>query len=181
MLKKHSHTPAHLFLDDTPYFITGAIYHKRYLLREKDIKQWLYQNICTYFDKYQWQLHHWVILDNHYHLMGKSKWGKDLSRIFQGIHGGTSTRIQQSTGASKPIWWNYWDYCPRDDRDYYIRLNYLLWNPVKHGYVQRLADYPYSSYHQWIKEKGKDEVASQFRAYPEYKHCVLKEAEDDDF
>lgn len=181
MLKKYAHAPAHLFLDNTPYFITGAIYQKRLLLKNIATKQLLYKQMEVCFQKYQWELQHWVMLDNHYHLMGISKLGKDLPRIVQGIHGSTSMLIQRTTGAQKPIWWNYWDYCPRDEHDYYVRLNYLLWNPVKHGYVEKLSDYPFSSCHQLLEREGKDVVAEQFQKYPEYKSCVLKEAEDDDF
>lgn len=113
--------------------------------------------------------------------MGMSKTGADLPRMIKGIHGSTSTPIQRATGAQKPNWWNYWDYCPRDEYDYYVRLNYLLWNPIKHGYVEDLKDYPFSNFQQFIENEGRTKVAEQFRKYPEYKTCVLEEAEDDDF
>lgn len=181
ILKRHPHTPAHLFLDETPYFITGAIYEKRHLLQSVEIKRLLLKQMNKYFRNYGWELYHWVILDNHYHLMAKSRVGKDLSRIMQGIHGGTSVPIQRVTGAKKPIWWNYWDYCLHDERDYRVRLNYLLWNPVKHAYVKDLAEYPYSSYHRLLAEEGEERIEVQLFKYPQYKDCVLREAEDDDF
>ncbi|HEX9653823.1 MAG TPA: transposase [bacterium] len=168
MLKKHPHTPVHLFLDNTLYFITGAIYEKRLLLKSTEIKGLFLRQMTDYFRKYDWQLHHWVILDNHYHLMGKSKLGEDLSRIVQGIHGATSASIREATGADTPIWWNYWDYCPRNEHDYYVRVNYLLWNPIKHGYVERVEHYPFSSYHQLVDAKGHAAIELQFRRFPEY-------------
>lgn len=39
MLHRHPNTPAHLFIDDAPYFITGAIYQKRKLLQNVALKQ----------------------------------------------------------------------------------------------------------------------------------------------
>ncbi|RMG27010.1 MAG: hypothetical protein D6732_20585 [Methanobacteriota archaeon] len=181
MLKKRPHTPAHLFLDDTPYFITGAIKYKRPLLKHVELKRLLWKAMFEYFNEYRWELHHWVILDNHYHLLGMSYRGADLTRIMKGIHGSTAIPIQRATGASTPIWWNYWDYCPRNEEDYFVRLNYLLWNPVKHGYVERIEDYPFSSFHRLIDEKGNSCVAAQFDKYPEYKNTILREAYDDDF
>jgi putative transposase len=83
MLKKHRHNPAHLYLDDHAYFITAAIYHKRPLLAEPALKDKLLELLQGYFAKHEWELHHWVILDNHYHLLGKSRLGKDLVRQFQ--------------------------------------------------------------------------------------------------
>jgi putative transposase len=181
MLKTRPHTPAHLFLDDTPYFITGAIKHKRCLLHQIDLKRLLWKAINNSFKEYAWELYDWVILDNHYHILGKSYHGEDLRHIMKGIHGKTAIPIQCATNAKTPIWWNYWDYCPRNEQDYYVRLNYLLWNPVKHGYVNKIEDYPYSSYHSLIKAEGIKYIEELFANYPEYKTNALHEAEDDDF
>jgi putative transposase len=79
--------------------------------------------------------------------------------------------------AEKPIWWNYWDYCPRDEKDYAVRLNYLLNNPIKHGYVTNLKDYAYSSFHEMLKKQGRDALAQQFKAYPDYRNLYLGEDE----
>ena len=181
MLKKYIHRPAHLFLDDTLYFITSAIYRKRHLLANSDLKGKLVQVIQEKFKKYNWELHHWVILDNHYHLLGKSNLGKDLSKIFGEIHGSSSSLIQRYTKCEKPIWYQYWDYCPRNERQYFTRLNYLLYNPVKHGYVKDLHDYPFSSFHKLFDEIGYEGLSRQFRQYPEYNTLVLEEAMRDDF
>ncbi|QTA91480.1 transposase domain-containing protein [Desulfonema magnum] len=65
MLRRSDHTPAHLFLDDTLYFITGAIYQKRMLIADSALKDTLLDLIQGYFAKYSWELRHWVILSNH--------------------------------------------------------------------------------------------------------------------
>lgn len=181
MLKRHPHSPTHLFVDDTAYCITGAIYQKRPLLKQSELKELLLDKIRCYFKEYCWELHHWVILDNHYHILGRSRKGSDLTLIFKRLHGSTASYIHEATRCKKPVWWNYWDYCPRDEREYYIRMNYLLWNPVKHGYVENLKDYPFSSFHQLYEEIGREKLAEQFREYPEYRTYVLREAEEDDF
>jgi putative transposase len=31
------------------------------------------------------------------------------------------------------------------------RANYIHFNPVKHGYVTRACDWPYSSFHRYVK------------------------------
>jgi putative transposase len=180
-LKRHPHTPAHLFLDDTSYFVTGAIYRKRPLLVSPELKDRLLELIREYFQTYNWELHHWVILDNHYHILGQSRIGEDLTNIFRSIHSRAGIAISQATHCETPIWWNYWDYCPRDERDYMVRLNYLLMNPIKHGYVTNLHDYPFSSFHILFAEIGRDQLAQQMRDYPEYKTLVLHEAKNDDF
>ena len=181
MYTNRSHTPAHLLLDNTLYFITGAIKFKRNLLQQDELKYALIDDFHTYFAKYNWELHHRVVLDNHYHLLGKSYRGKNLPQIIRSVHSRMAKKIAQTTNCQKPVWWNYWDYCPRDEADYYVRLNYLLNNPVKHGYVTNLNDYPFSSFHQTLNREGRETLAKQFQTYPKYKMLVLREAYDDDF
>jgi putative transposase len=181
MLKRHPHTPAHLFLDNAPYFVTGAIYQKRHLLVEPKLKQTLLDVIQEHVKLCGWQLHHWVILDNHYHLLGQSLRGEDLTKIFKGIHGSSASFIRSMTHCEIPVWWNYWDYCPRNEKQYLIRLNYLLYNPVRHGYVRDLHNYPYSSFHTLFADMGRERLVQQFRDYPDYTTLILHEAYKDDF
>lgn len=180
-LKRHLHTPAHLFLDDTPYFVTGGIYRRRPLLAQVEIKNYLLQLFQEFFQLYAWEFHHWVILDNHYHLLGQSRRGKDLTAIFRGVHSKAAIYISQTTRCEKPVWWNYWDYCPRDEADYLTRLNYLLMNPIKHGVVTNLHDYPFSSFHSLLAEMGRSRLVEQMNRYPDYKQLILHEAHNDDF
>ncbi|WP_207680392.1 REP-associated tyrosine transposase [Desulfonema magnum] len=181
MLKRYIHTPAHLFIDDTSYFITGAIYRKRPLLNSPSLKLGLFELFQGYFDKHGWELHHWVILDNHYHLIGRSRKGKDLSAIMRNVHILSAKEIHKATCCEKPVWWNYWDYCPRNEKEHMTRANYLLFNPVRHGYVRSLHDYPFSGFHKLYTEHGREALVRQFREYPDYKSLVLHEAMEDDF
>jgi putative transposase len=41
------------------------------------------------------------------------------------------------------------------------RLNYLLMNPLKHGYTRNLHDYPFSSFHQVFADLGRERLASK--------------------
>jgi len=38
----------------------------------------------------------------------------------------------------------------RDQEDFNRHVDYIHYNPVKHGYVDRLEDWPRSSYRQWM-------------------------------
>jgi len=175
MLKHQIFAPNHLFIDDMPYFITGAIYLKRHLLAKDDLKTELLTLIRQTFQAKGWQLHHWVILNNHYHLLGMSRKGRDLTNIIREIHSKSAQWIRQTTQCETPVWWNYWDYCPRDEQDYLIRLNYLLTNPVKHGYVNDLHDYPFSSFHNLFNHVGKETLVKQFHDYSEYRDLKIEE------
>lgn len=47
---------------------------------------------------------------------------------------------------------NYWDSCISYERFYYARLNYIYYNPVKHGYTQRAEDYKWGSFYIRCRE-----------------------------
>jgi putative transposase len=44
----------------------------------------------------------------------------------------------------------YWEHLIRDERDHARHVEYIYFNPVKHGYAQCAADWPYSSIHRYI-------------------------------
>ena len=46
----------------------------------------------------------------------------------------------------------FWEYAIRDERDYAQHLDYLPYNPVKHGLVTSVVDWPYSSFHRYVSE-----------------------------
>ena len=52
MLKRYAHAPAHLMMDDTPYFLTGAIHGRRPLLADPATKAVLLEIITAAFTRY---------------------------------------------------------------------------------------------------------------------------------
>jgi REP-associated tyrosine transposase len=46
----------------------------------------------------------------------------------------------------------YWEYLIRDEEDLNRHRDYLHWNPVKHGYVSRVADWEYSTFHRFVQQ-----------------------------
>jgi putative transposase len=61
---------------------------------------------------------------------------------------GSSRHSKQERG----IWQRrYWEHQIRDELDLARHVDYIHFNPVKHGYVSRAADWQYSSIHRAIK------------------------------
>ncbi len=53
--------------------------------------------------------------------------------------------------GERGIWQRrYWEHVIRDERDLHRHLDYLHYNPVKHGHVERVIDWPYSSFHRYV-------------------------------
>ncbi|HUZ34005.1 MAG TPA: transposase [Xanthobacteraceae bacterium] len=56
--------------------------------------------------------------------------------------------------GERGIWQRrYWEHLIRDEADYARHVEYCYINPVKHGLVRRVQDWPYSSFHRDV-ERG---------------------------
>jgi REP-associated tyrosine transposase len=43
----------------------------------------------------------------------------------------------------------YWEHTLRDEDDFVRHLDYIHFNPVKHGHAVRVRDWPFSSFRRW--------------------------------
>lgn len=61
----------------------------------------------------------WVVLPNHYHLLLKSRLGRDIGNLIGRLNGRTSYEINGLDRThGRQVWYNYWDTCVRGDADY---------------------------------------------------------------
>ena len=57
-------------------------------------------------------------------------------------------------GIPQNLWQKrYWEHCITSEKDFETHMNYLHHNPVNHGYVEKAADWKYSSF-QYFVDKG---------------------------
>lgn len=55
--------------------------------------------------------------------------------------------------GEKGIWQRrYWQHQVRDDEDFRNHVNYIHFNPVKHGHARQVRDWPFSSFHRWVRD-----------------------------
>jgi putative transposase len=45
----------------------------------------------------------------------------------------------------------FWEHLIRDQRDFAAHVDYIHINPLKHGLVERLGDWPFSSFHRYVR------------------------------
>ena len=167
VFKRYPHNPPHLFVDNTWYMITGATYKKKPLFASDGAKQLLLDITIDFYSRHNWQIKAWVILSNHYHLIAKSYLGKDLPAIIRDVHGKSSKFLKRDFDLQfDRCWWNYWDTCIRSERDYYKRLNYVYYNPIKQGLVENLKDYEWSSFQKALIEQGRAALVTRFSEHP---------------
>jgi putative transposase len=53
----------------------------------------------------------------------------------------------------KGIWQRrYWEHAILDDADFERHVDYIYYNPVKHGLVTRVGDWLHSSFHRYVEQ-----------------------------
>jgi putative transposase len=58
----------------------------------------------------------------------------------------------RSQKGERGIWQRrYWEHTLRDEKDFERHVEYIHFNPVKHGHVTRVSDWPYSSFHRMVR------------------------------
>ncbi len=60
----------------------------------------------------------------------------------------------------------------RSERHFWATLNYIHNNSVKHGYVKRWQDWPFSSAKQFIEKYGRERTLEIWKEYPVLEYGV---------
>jgi len=103
-----------------------------------------------------------VILPDHLHALWTLPEGDaDFATRWALIKAGFSRRLQPGEGINpsrlakreRGIWQRrFWEHLIRSDEDFARHVDYIHWNPCKHGHATRPVDWPYSSVHRYIAE-----------------------------
>ena len=107
------------------------------------------------------------MLPNHYHLLVDTG---DVLALLKGhgqLHGRTSFRWNKEDGRrGQQVWHRAAETAMKSERHFWATLNYLLHNAVRHGYVERRQDWPYSNAVQYLDDVGRDLAEWRWREYP---------------
>lgn len=91
-----------------------------------------------------------VVLPEHLHaVIRMDDETGDYSRLWQEIKKGFTRRM--SPGGNSPWQPRFWEHTIRDDADLQAHVDYIHINPVKHGLVERACEWPYSSFHRYVR------------------------------
>ncbi|MBI1748260.1 MAG: transposase [Acidobacteria bacterium] len=151
LYKTYTHAPTHYFSSHAVYMVTAGALHREHFIGSDQKKQCVLNDIRHEIERYKWELVAWVILSNHYHMLLRApEKAATLIRLIKNIHTYSAGKLNKlDDSPSRQVWWNYWDTCITNDRSFYARLNYIHWNPVKHGVVRRPEQYRFSSYNDY--------------------------------
>ncbi len=144
------------------YFFTVNLLERRgndLLVRHVDLLRDVVRSVK---ERHPFKIHGWVVLPDHLHCvielpesdvnfplrwrlikMGFSKALPRYERL---------SRVRQKRGE-RGIWQRrYWEHLIRDERDYRAHVDYVHINPLKHGLVDKVVDWPHSTFHHCVKK-----------------------------
>ena len=79
------------------------------------------------------------------------RWCAIKALFSRGLSKGEPVGPSRRMRGERGIWQRrYWEHTIRDDRDYAAHIDYVHFNPVKHGLVGHVADWRYSSFHRSV-------------------------------
>ena len=80
------------------------------------------------------------------------RWRLIKSAFSRGLAGGERVSLSRAERKERGVWQRrYWEHTLRDVADFARHADYIHFNPVKHGHVRRVLDWPHSSFHRMVK------------------------------
>ncbi len=76
----------------------------------------------------------------------------EIAKLCTALRQGPVTEHAKQRGEAGFWQRRYWEHTIRNDKDYGHHLDYMMFNPVKHGLVCKVADWPYSSFHRLVRK-----------------------------
>ncbi len=161
------HSPPHPVRDQPLYLLTATCYEHRRHMTASGRRQQVLDVLFEQFVNRAMEIRAWAVLPNHYHLLVHVSDFDVLSVIFRMVHGPTARQwnLEDSTLGRK-VWHCFTDRAIRSEAHYYTTLNYIHFNPVKHGWVQTPYDWSESSVHWYLEYYGREWLRDSWRCYP---------------
>ncbi len=136
------------------YFFTLVTYQRQDLFVEEARVEQLRQSLRVVKHKRPFVMIAGVVLPNHWHCIWSLPTGDaDYSTRWQMIKTDFSQQIPAKTrqDGSKTVWQpRYFDHLIRDEDDFRRHLDYIHYNPVKHGFVATPGEWPHSSFKRFV-------------------------------
>jgi len=148
------------------YFFTVVTYNRRKIFRAAGARTSLHRVISEVQASHPFEILGVVLLPDHCHCIWKMpandnnfsmRW-RLIKRRFTKLWlscGGQDVPVSASRSkrGERGVWQRrFWEHLIRDQQDFARHMDYIHYNPVKHGYVRCPHQWKHSSFHRWVKE-----------------------------
>jgi len=122
----------------------------------------LRQTVQAVRQRHPFHIHGWVVLPEHLHCVIElppedadfaTRWRLIKMGFSKGLPHHDKISAVRVRRGERGIWQRcYWEHLIRDEADYRAHMDYVHINPLKHGWVKRVADWPYSTFHRLVTQ-----------------------------
>ncbi len=143
------------------WFFTVVSRARRPVLTDPRVRVALREAVTEIRARFPFRVDAWVLLPDHIHCIwtlpesdhGYSfRWSMIKRLTSQKAVVGRGSSDSMRTRRERKLWQRrFWDHAIRDENDFDRHLEYCYWNPVKHGLVSRVRDWPWSTFHRDVQ------------------------------
>jgi putative transposase len=148
------------FIDGASFFFTVNLAERRLRLLTEHI-----EDLRTAFRetrrRHPFTIDAMVVLPDHLHALWtlpegdwdfSTRWQLIKSTFSRSLAPGERVSASRAAKGERGVWQRrFWEHTVRDESDLVRHIDYIHINPVKHGLVTRVRDWPYSSFHRMVK------------------------------
>jgi putative transposase len=137
------------YVPDALVFITAVTRRRRpYLASDRDIG--IYGSTCEKVRAIRpFNLVAYVVLPDHFHWLVRPHDAiGDFSAVMHRLKRNFTRNYKKDHGirSALTVWQpRFWDHVIRDEDDFAAHMDYIHWNPVKHGFVESPDEWKHSS------------------------------------
>jgi len=149
------------------FFFTVVTYHHLPILSTDTARKILHRSWMDTTKRFPFETIAICLLPDHLHCIWRLpeednnysvRW-KEIKRLFtkeylREIGPGEERNISHQKRHEAAIWQRrFWEHTILDEEDLETHLDYIHYNPIKHGYVTKAVDWEWSSFNRYV-EKG---------------------------
>ena len=153
-----------LFHPGGTYFFTVVTQDRRPILCRDEVRHALRGALQTVRQEWPFVIVAWVLLPDHLHAIWTlppgdtdfpRRWGRIKAltvKALPAVLRDNPRTAAQTYKREASVWQRrFWEHLIRDEEDFAAHLDYLHFNPVKHGYTERVVDWPWSTFHRYVR------------------------------
>ncbi|MBX9655554.1 transposase [bacterium] len=154
------------FISGGAYFFTVVTANRLPVFENESARTLLSQVMRECQTRYPYEVIALVLLPDHLHALWSlppgddqfaARWSmikREFTRRWLALGGSEQQRSDaKARQRRRGVWqYRYWEHSIRDQKDLEAHFDYIHYNPVKHGYVNRPIDWPWSTFHRWVRE-----------------------------
>jgi len=148
------------------FFFTLVTFNRRKFLTNPDCRQILRNAVNFVRQDRPFTIDAWVLLPEHIHCVWtlplndtdySTRWNLIKSRFSKNakthLHKPELMTPSKHKHRESTIWQRrFWEHRIRDPDDFQKHIDYIHYNPVKHKLVQKVKEWPYSTFHQYVRQ-----------------------------